>query len=117
MSASPQKKAIYDSDLCLKAIDPEQTNLGTDGFRLSQSCISLRSFKAKPMATYTYETIPSSDDETVERFEIKQGMMEDPLQHHPSTGKPIRRVITGGLGYAGSSSNPGPASSNGGGGC
>ncbi|MFT4640111.1 MAG: putative nucleic acid-binding Zn ribbon protein [Verrucomicrobiales bacterium] len=70
------------------------------------------------MATYIYETIPSSAEEPMERFEIKQGMMENPLQTHPDTGKPIRRVITGGLGYVGSgSSNPGPSSSSDGGGC
>lgn len=50
------------------------------------------------MATYLYQTIPSSPDEPVEQFEFQQSMNDDPLTHHPETGKPVRRVITGGFG-------------------
>ena len=68
------------------------------------------------MPTYVYETIPAAPDETIERFEFRQGMTEDALQSHPDTGKPIRRVITGGLGYINSSA-PSGGTGGGGGGC
>ena len=64
------------------------------------------------MPTYVYETIPASPEEAVERFEIRQSMTEDALAQHPESGVPIKRVITGGLGYI----NPGSASEGGGGG-
>ena len=54
------------------------------------------------MITYVYETIPSSPDEEIERFEWRQSISEDALEHHPETGVPVRRVITGGLGFASS---------------
>ncbi len=66
------------------------------------------------MATYIYESISTSSEESVERFEIQQSMMDEPLQRHPDSGKPIRRVITGGFGYAKSGGQPAPS---GGGGC
>lgn len=50
------------------------------------------------MPTYTYETIPSREGETAERFEVRQGFDEAPLAAHPATGAPVRRVISGGLG-------------------
>ena len=50
------------------------------------------------MATYIYETIPSQPGEEPKRFEIAQKMSEDALTHHPETGEPIKRVITGGSG-------------------
>lgn len=50
------------------------------------------------MPIYTYETIPQSPDEQPETFEIKQSMTEPALERHPETGKPVRRVITGGAG-------------------
>ena len=65
------------------------------------------------MATYIYESIPESADEPVERFEIRQSMMDDALDTHPDTGKPIRRVITGGY----LSTGGGTAPANPGGGC
>lgn len=68
------------------------------------------------MATYVYETIPASADEPVERFEIRQSMMDDALQAHPDTGKPIRRVITGGYLSTSGGSSPLPAGGGGGGG-
>jgi predicted nucleic acid-binding Zn ribbon protein len=49
------------------------------------------------MPTYVYETLPA--DATVpERFEVRQGMNEAPLDRHPETMVPIRRVISGGMG-------------------
>jgi hypothetical protein len=53
------------------------------------------------MATYVYETIPQSPAETPERFEVVQSMRESPLQRHPATGVPVRRVVTGGFGLMG----------------
>jgi predicted nucleic acid-binding Zn ribbon protein len=49
------------------------------------------------MATYIYETTDSA--KPVHRFELQQSMKDAPLTHHPETGEPIRRVITGGYGY------------------
>lgn len=51
------------------------------------------------MATYVYETIPPRDGEAPRRFEVVQSMKEAPLTHHPDTGEPVRRVISGGFGY------------------
>jgi predicted nucleic acid-binding Zn ribbon protein len=48
------------------------------------------------MPTYLYETVTASDS-AAERFEVKQPIGEAPLQHHPVTGVPVRRVISGGL--------------------
>ena len=45
------------------------------------------------MPTYVYETI-SPDPE---RFEVRQGFNDPALTVHPSTGEPVRRVISGGL--------------------
>jgi predicted nucleic acid-binding Zn ribbon protein len=45
------------------------------------------------MPTYIYET----DDG--ERFETFQSMRDAPLSVHPRSGAPVRRVITGGLGF------------------
>ena len=52
------------------------------------------------MPTYIYESIPSDGGEP-ERFEVTQGMNDAPLQAHPETGEPVRRIITGGLGIKG----------------
>ena len=52
------------------------------------------------MPTYVYESIPV-DGGAPERFEVVQGMSEEPLAVHPETGEPVRRVITGGLGVMG----------------
>ena len=51
------------------------------------------------MPTYLYETLPRSPAEDVERFEVKQRFDEPPLAAHPATGVPVRRVISGGMGY------------------
>lgn len=50
------------------------------------------------MALYTYETIPQKKGQRPKVYEIQQKMSEDALTHHPETGEPIRRVITGGCG-------------------
>ena len=69
------------------------------------------------MATYVYESIPGSADEPVERFEIRQSMMDEALDTHPDTGKPIRRVITGGYLSTGGSTTSARPVGGGGGGC
>ena len=53
------------------------------------------------MATYVYETIPQNPGEAVEQFEVKQSMKDAPLTLHPESGKPIRRIISGGYGLIG----------------
>lgn len=53
------------------------------------------------MATYVYETIPRHPDEAPRRFEVVQSMKDAPLERHPETGEPIRRVISGGFGLMG----------------
>lgn len=61
------------------------------------------------MATYVYETIPRQPGEAPQRFEVVQSMKDAPLQRHPDTGAPVRRVITGGFGLiekAGAKSPP-----------
>ena len=50
------------------------------------------------MATYVYESIPQKPDETPLRFEFQQSMKDAPLTHHPETGLPLKRVISGGYG-------------------
>jgi hypothetical protein len=61
------------------------------------------------MATYVYETIPREPDAVPLRFEFVQSMKDAPLKHHPETGEPVRRVITGGFGLMGVSSPATPA--------
>ena len=50
------------------------------------------------MATYLYETTDPS--RPIRQFEVQQSMNDQPLESDPETGEPIRRVITGGFGYA-----------------
>jgi hypothetical protein len=45
------------------------------------------------MPTYVYETISPIP----ERFELRQGFDDPILTAHPTTGEPVRRVISGGL--------------------
>ena len=52
------------------------------------------------MPTYTYQVVPG-DGRSGERFEVVQGMRDEPLTVHPRTGEPVRRVITGGSGVLG----------------
>jgi hypothetical protein len=50
------------------------------------------------MATYVYETVPRHPDEPTRRFEVVQSMRDAPLQRHPETGEPVRRLVLGGYG-------------------
>jgi predicted nucleic acid-binding Zn ribbon protein len=67
------------------------------------------------MATYVYETIPQHEGEKPRRFEVKQSMKDAALTHHPDSGEPVRRVITGGAGLMGVGSGSQSSSSSGGG--
>ncbi|HEY0930798.1 MAG TPA: hypothetical protein VGE27_12830 [Gemmatimonas sp.] len=49
------------------------------------------------MPIYVYETLPETQGETPERFEVRQSMSEAPLTAHPESGRPVRRVLSGGL--------------------
>ena len=44
---------------------------------------------------YTYETV----NRPHHTFELNQSMKDPTFTHHPETGAPIRRVITGGSGF------------------
>jgi predicted nucleic acid-binding Zn ribbon protein len=61
------------------------------------------------MATYVYETIPQKPGQKARRFEVQQSMKDAPLQKHPETGEPVKRVISGGLGFIAEKANPPPA--------
>jgi hypothetical protein len=50
------------------------------------------------MPTYVYETIPADSADEPQRFEVFQGMRDEALTHDPSSGLPVRRIITGGSG-------------------
>jgi len=54
------------------------------------------------MPTYIYETQESSPI----RFEVKQSMRDEALTHHPQTGVPVRRIISGGFGFIQKSAQP-----------
>jgi len=49
------------------------------------------------MPTYVYETIPQSVGEAPVRFDFKQGMNDPKLTEQPGTGKPVRRLVSGGF--------------------
>ena len=49
------------------------------------------------MTTYVYETIPQSAGEAPVRFEFKQGMNDPKITEQPGTGKPVRRLVSGGF--------------------
>ena len=49
------------------------------------------------MTTYLYETLPQSSGEAPVRFEFKQGMNDPKLTEQPGTGKPVRRLVSGGF--------------------
>ena len=66
------------------------------------------------MATYVYETTDPS--KPVRRFELQQSMKDEPLRVDPETGEPVRRVISGGYGYASKSSGAESAPNGSGGG-
>ena len=61
------------------------------------------------MATYVYETIPGPAGAAPRRFEMVQSMKDPPLQRHPDTGEPVRRVVTGGFGLMGVGGKPAAA--------
>jgi hypothetical protein len=44
------------------------------------------------MPTYVYEVV-NHDGSSGERFELVQGMNEPPLEKHPESGLPVRRVF------------------------
>ena len=67
------------------------------------------------MPIYVYETIPQSEHEKPRRFEVKQSMKDAALTHHPDTGEPVRRVITGGAGLMGLSASTASAAPRSGG--
>lgn len=50
------------------------------------------------MPTYVYETIPLDPAAAPRRFEVFQSMRDDALTHDPSSGEPVRKIITGGIG-------------------
>jgi predicted nucleic acid-binding Zn ribbon protein len=71
---------------------------------------------ATTMPVYVYETIPQSDADLPLTFELRQSMSEPCLTAHPETGKPVRRVLSGGLAtFTGNSAGAAPM--RGGGGC
>lgn len=49
------------------------------------------------MTTYVYETIPQTDGEVPVYSEFKQGMNDIKLIEQPGTGKPVRRLVSGGF--------------------
>lgn len=50
------------------------------------------------MPTYIYEVLESDAESAPPRFEIFQRMTDAALTHHPETGQPVRRIVTGGVG-------------------
>jgi hypothetical protein len=52
------------------------------------------------MPTYVYEVIDDTASEP-RRFEVEQRMSAPALTTDPVTGKPVRRVISGGIGFIG----------------
>jgi predicted nucleic acid-binding Zn ribbon protein len=58
------------------------------------------------MTTYVYETVPEHPSQKAERFEVRQSIKDAPLTRHPTTGQPVRRVISGGFGFIAQKSTP-----------
>lgn len=56
------------------------------------------------MPTYVYETVPDDPSTPRRRFEVVQRMTDEPLKVHPDTGEPVRKIITGGMGFIGARS-------------
>ena len=50
------------------------------------------------MPTYLYETVPEAGA-APRRFEVRQKFDDPVLDADPETGEPVRRVISGGLGF------------------
>lgn len=64
------------------------------------------------MPVYVYET---TDAEPARSFELKQSMSDPALTRDPETGRPVRRVISGGYGLMQKAgAKPAPARSAGG---
>ena len=61
------------------------------------------------MPTYVYEAISPAPG-AAERFEVRQGFDEPALTVHPTTGAPVRRVISGGLAVIPAAHHPTPPS-------
>lgn len=57
------------------------------------------------MPTYVYETVPGAGQPS-RRIEVVQRMADAPLTADPASGEPIRRVVSGGLGYLGPADGP-----------
>lgn len=49
------------------------------------------------MPTYVYEIV--GEEEEARTFEMRQRIHDASLTHDPETGKPVRRVISGGIGF------------------
>jgi len=71
-------------------------DLVTRNFR-NYSVNARASERCSAMTTYVYETIPQSPGEVPVRFEVKQEMNAPKLTEQPGTGKPVRRLISGGF--------------------
>jgi predicted nucleic acid-binding Zn ribbon protein len=69
------------------------------------------------MTTYIYETIPADDSTEPKVFEFQQRMTDKPLTQHPETGEPVRRIISGGLGFMQKGKVSAPAAPSCGSGC
>lgn len=59
------------------------------------------------MPTYLYET--ADDADPVLRFEVRQSFGDKPLETDAETGRPVRRIITGGYGTIVRGSYAGPS--------
>ena len=60
------------------------------------------------MPTYIYETMPHDPKQKPRRFEVEQRMSEAALTSDPESGLPVRRIITGGLGFIGAADKSAP---------
>ncbi len=49
------------------------------------------------MPVYVYETVEADEPAEARRFEVRQSMRDPALTHDPLTGRPVRRIILGGL--------------------
>lgn len=64
---------------------------------LNLNCHSWTSERHWSMAIYVYETIPQAVGEVPVQFEVKQGMNDPKLMVQPGSGKPVRRLVSGGF--------------------
>ncbi len=61
------------------------------------------------MPTYVYETIPADTKTSPRRFEVEQRMSAAALTHDPESGLPVRRIISGGIGFIGAAKDQSPS--------